>query len=213
MTINPSDTSRLAASARPAARASTRRASLTDNGPSRFQSLLNRATSAGAARPAATAATTAATTAAPAAPATVAAATQAQTTNVFGLQTVQPKTPAVVTKDDAVPDDHPTAESVFGANPWMASPGGYSSAGSYSYNPMYFATEETAQKVAQMLGGTVVAKNAIVGDTGPFFQQQPNYMVQLPNGHLVNAGLTATYFTHGWSQSFIDVQLGYDRNV
>jgi len=96
----------------------------------------------------------------------------------------------------------------------MQSVGGYSSGGgSYTYNSMYFATKETAEKVAEMLGGKVVAQNAMVGDTGPFFQQQPNYMVQLPNGHLVNAGLTASYFTHGWSQSFIDTMLGYDRNV
>jgi hypothetical protein len=108
----------------------------------------------------------------------------------------------------------PTAEEVFGANPWQTSPTGYSAGlGVYNYNPKYFATRQTAEKVAQMLGGKVVEQNAFVGDGGPFFQSQPNYMVELPNGHRVNAGLTAEYFTHGWTQSQVDRMLNFDRNV
>lgn len=108
----------------------------------------------------------------------------------------------------------PTAEEVFGANPWMTSPTGRSAdLGAYNYNPLYFATRQTAEKVAQLLGGTVVEKNAMVGSGGPFIQNQANYMVQLPNGHLVNAGLTASYYTHGWSQSQINQMLEYDRQV
>ena len=86
----------------------------------------------------------------------------------------------------------PTAQSLFGANPWMTGTGGTGPNGSYSYNPYYFATPATAAKVAQMLGGTVVAMNAIT-PFGPFQQNQQNLMVQMPDGRLINAGLVAVY--------------------
>lgn len=100
----------------------------------------------------------------------------------------------------------PTAESVFGANPWETNPGGTGPNGlTYSYNPYYFATPATAQTVANMLGGTVVSTNAILGNSGgPFDQSQPNLMVQLPNGAQVNAGLVAQIYTHGYPQSTIN---------
>src|ERR1039458_157168 len=82
----------------------------------------------------------------------------------------------------------PTAQSLFGASPWIANPGGTGPGVSYSYNPIYFATPQTAARVAQMLGGTVVATDALTPN-GPFVQNQPNQMVQLPNGRLGNAGL------------------------
>jgi hypothetical protein len=59
-----------------------------------------------------------------------------------------------------------------------------------------------------MLGGTVVAANEIVTAAGsPFTQDQPNLMVQLPNGGLVNPGLIATLFTHNWPTSFVNQQI------
>ena len=131
-----------------------------------------------------------------------------------GEASIPPATiPAAPVKAEAtVPT--PTAEEVFGANPWMTAPTGYSAGlGSYNYNPLYFATRQTAEKVAHLLGGTVVEKAAMVGNASPFIQNQANYMVQLANGHLVNAGLTASYYTHGWSQSQIDRMLDCDRNV
>ena len=100
--------------------------------------------------------------------------------------------------------DPPTVESVFGPSPWIANPTGTGPTGSYAYNPWYFATPETAAKVAQMVGGTVVQTNSITPNGGPFSQSQPNQMVQLPNGSLINPGLIASLYTHGYSQSFID---------
>jgi len=98
----------------------------------------------------------------------------------------------------------PTAQSLFGPNPWMSNPGGSAPNGiSYSYNPYYFATADTAAKVAQMVGGTVVATNAIT-PYGPFVQNQPNYMVQLPNGRQINAGLFASFYDHGYTQDMVD---------
>jgi hypothetical protein len=98
----------------------------------------------------------------------------------------------------------PTAQSMFGPNPWATNPGGMAPNGvSYSYNHYYFATPATAQKVAQMVGGKVVEANAIT-PFGPFQQNMPNQMVQLPSGRVINAGLFASFYDHGYSQQFID---------
>jgi len=99
----------------------------------------------------------------------------------------------------------PTAQSVFGANPWETGVYGTGPNGiTYSYNSYYFATPATAQVVANILGGTVVSSNDLTTGPGPFEQSQPNLMVQLPNGALVNAGLVAQIYTHGYPQSTID---------
>ena len=97
----------------------------------------------------------------------------------------------------------PTAQSLFGANPWSAGAGGTGPGGSYSYNPYYFATPATAAKVAQMLGGKVVAMDAIT-PYGPFQQNQPNQMIQMPDGRLINAGLVAGFYDHGYTQQTVD---------
>ena len=57
--------------------------------------------------------------------------------------------------------------------------------------------------VAQMLGGTVVPMNALT-PSGPFVQNQPNQMVQLPNGRVVNAGLIADMYNHGYTQQQVN---------
>ena len=102
-------------------------------------------------------------------------------------------------------DSAPTAESVFGPTPWVTNPTGTAPDGSsYGYNPMYFASAATAAKVAQMVGGKVVTSNQFTSSDGPFQQQQPNEMVQLANGTLINPGLVAGFYTHGYPQSYID---------
>jgi hypothetical protein len=94
---------------------------------------------------------------------------------------------------------------MFGPNPWITNPGGVASQTgvTYNYNHYYFATPATAQKVAQMVGGKVVVTNAIT-PFGPFQQNQPNQMVELPSGRLINAGLFASFYDNGYSQQFID---------
>jgi len=105
----------------------------------------------------------------------------------------------------AAPPSAPTAQSVFGSNPWVTNPTGTNPDGStYGYNPIYFATQQTAQAVAQMVGGQVVPENAICSAPGPFVQNQPNLMVQLPNGGMINPGLVASFYTHGYPQSMVD---------
>jgi hypothetical protein len=114
-------------------------------------------------------------------------------------------TPAPVTP---APVPAPTAESVFGASPWMSNPTGTAPNGTtYSYNPYYFATANTASIVAQMVGGTVVQTNQFTSGGGGFQQQQPNYMVQLPNGHLINPGLVASFYDHGYSASYVQTMV------
>ena len=105
----------------------------------------------------------------------------------------QPATPAA-----------PTAESVFGPNPWVENPEGQGPNGTkWSFNPQYFATLETAQKVAEMFGGKVVQQNSIL-PSGPMVQLQPNQLVELPNGRLINPGFIAGFYTHGYPQSYVD---------
>jgi len=100
----------------------------------------------------------------------------------------------------------PSMESLFGDNPWVSNAGGSGPYGDYGYNKEYFATAATAAKVAQMLGGTVVQADAIT-PVGPFKQNQPNLMVQMPNGKLVNAGLVAGFYNHGYTQQAVDAMI------
>ena len=86
----------------------------------------------------------------------------------------------------------------------MANPTGTGPTGSYSYNPYYFATPQTAATVASMVGGTVVSMNSYTAPGSPYSQDQPNLMVQLPNGALINPGLVAEFYTHGYPQSMVN---------
>ena len=77
--------------------------------------------------------------------------------------------------------------------------------GTSAYNPLYFATPKTAAEVAAMVGGRVVTANELCTSSGgPFAQDQANEMVQLSNGALINPGLVASFYTHGYPQSMVD---------
>jgi hypothetical protein len=116
-------------------------------------------------------------------------------------------TPAAVSTIPADATDD-SSGSPFGANPWLTDPTGSGPGPVTNYNPIYFATVQTAQTVAQMTGGTVVSENAITSSPGsPFQQNQPNLMVELPNGGLINPGLVADIYTHGWNQAFENQQV------
>jgi hypothetical protein len=98
----------------------------------------------------------------------------------------------------------PTAQSVFGDSPWESDAGGTGPAGPFALNPEYFATQATAQKVAGMVGGTVVGINLMAEAPGnPFTQNEDNEMVQLADGSQINAGLVAGFFTHGYQLSMV----------
>jgi hypothetical protein len=103
------------------------------------------------------------------------------------------------------PPAPPTAEELFGPSPWLANPTEKLPDGrELSLNPYYFATPETAAVVAGMLGGEVVEMNMFTAEGSPVAQQQPNQMVRMPDGRLVNAGLVASYYDLGLPQSYID---------
>jgi hypothetical protein len=51
-----------------------------------------------------------------------------------------------------------------------------------------------------MLGGTVTQSDALA----PNAQEQPNYMVQMPDGRTIDAGLVASFYSHGYPQSYVD---------
>jgi hypothetical protein len=142
-----------------------------------------------------------------AAAATASGATVASTAPAPAGSTAALTTPAAVstTPADATDDSN---GSPFGANPWLTDPTGAGPGPVTNYNPIYFATAQTAQTVAQMTGGTVVSENAITSSSGsPFQQNQPNLMVELPNGGLINPGLVADIYTHGWNQAFENQQV------
>jgi hypothetical protein len=146
--------------------------------------------------------------AAPAATAPAATA-PAKTYGTIGSVTPWSPTAAVVPAAVSTCPLAPTAQSLFGANPWSTGAGGTGPAGSYSYNPYYFATPATAAKVAQMLGGKVVAMNEIT-PFGPFQQNQPNQMIQMPDGRLINAGLVAGFYDHGFTQQTVDKMIAVE---
>jgi hypothetical protein len=131
-----------------------------------------------------------------------ATATTASSSGTIGA--VTPWTPtAVVPATVTTPQMAPTAQSLFGDNPWSSNAGGTGQAGSYGYNPYFFATPQTAAKVAQMLGGKVVEMDALT-PYGPFKQNEPNQMIQMPDGRLINAGLVAAFYDHGYTQQTVD---------
>jgi len=136
----------------------------------------------------------------------------------FGGPSYNPADPLAATRDASTSTASateapapPTAQSVFGPNVWMTDPIGLNPDGTnFEYNPIYFATEGTAQAVAQRIGGTVIAGDMITTAGGPFVQLQPNYMVQMPNGALINPGLVASFYTFGFSQSQIDTMIAQE---
>ncbi len=132
-----------------------------------------------------------------------AAAVPAKPSGTIGSVTPWPATAAVAPAAVSTCPLAPTAQSLFGAHPWSTGAGGTGPAGNYAYNPYYFATPATAAKVAQMLGGKVVAMNDIT-PFGPFQQNQPNQMIQMPDGRLINAGLVAGFYDHGFTQQTVD---------
>jgi hypothetical protein len=91
------------------------------------------------------------------------------------------------------------ATDVFGADVWFTNPTGTGPAGDFRFVDIAdWATLATANKVASIIGGSVVQSDPYAGaPTGKI--NQPMYKVQLADGTLINAGEVAAYFTHGMS--------------
>ena len=102
------------------------------------------------------------------------------------------------------PNQIVTAEQLFGAQPWVPNPTGNGPTGPFTFNPQYFATQQTASLVASMLGGTVTSIDWFKMTPGdPFTMDQPVLMVELPGGAQVNPGLVAGFFTHGYPYNLL----------
>ena len=93
------------------------------------------------------------------------------TSGATGGTTPAATTPAATTPEDTSDDP---AGPLFGANPWMTDPTGQGPGGVVThYNPVYFATQQTAETVAQMVGGTVTQSVQITTAPGsPFGQDE-----------------------------------------
>jgi hypothetical protein len=141
----------------------------------------------------------------PAGPATTPSASEpAPASRMIGTATPWSPSPVVTTAAATTTSAMaPTAQSLFGDNPWQGDAGGTGPNGGYSYNQYYFATPDTAAKVAQMLGGKVVTADAIT-PYGPFKQNQQNQMIEMPDGRMINAGLVAAFYDRGYTQQMVD---------
>lgn len=99
------------------------------------------------------------------------------------------------------------AVSPFGPNPFITN-AGYNAPGGFSggYNPLYFPTQQTAQIAAGLIpGAQVIQGNAITNAPGsPIQQNQPNWLLQLPNGMTINPGFIADAYNHGYPQQYVD---------
>lgn len=66
--------------------------------------------------------------------------------------------------------------------------------GSWPLNPDYFATEQTAQYIADKFGTGQIVQVPFGGTGGPYTSSAEEYEVVLSNGATVNAGLLADYY-------------------
>lgn len=66
--------------------------------------------------------------------------------------------------------------------------------GSWPLNPDYFATQQTAQYIADKVGTGQVIQVPYGGTGGPYAATSEEYDTVLPKGATVNAGLLADYY-------------------
>lgn len=86
----------------------------------------------------------------------------------------------------------------YGSNPYADSPGYTGPYGPGGYNPQTFASQQTAQQIAQQYGGTVVsgADTSLLSAPGsPFQTNQPQYMVRLANGTVIDPAAIARVYS------------------
>jgi len=66
--------------------------------------------------------------------------------------------------------------------------------GPWPLNPAYFATQQTAQYLADKFGTGQIVQVPFGGTGGPYAASAEEYHIVLPNGATVNAGLLADYY-------------------
>jgi hypothetical protein len=91
-------------------------------------------------------------------------------------------------------------QNPFGPDPYMSNPtqnifaanDGTAKMIPQSLAAYYFPTQQTAQTVAQLFGGTVFTEAPDPGN--PFTLNQPRYMVRLANGTEINPGIISHFY-------------------
>jgi len=90
-------------------------------------------------------------------------------------------------------------QNPFGPNPYLSNPtqnifanDGTAKMVPQSLASYYFPTQQTAQTVAQLFGGTVFTEAPEPGN--PFTLNQPRYMVRLANGTEINPGIISHFY-------------------
>ena len=102
---------------------------------------------------------------------------------------------AVVTPAVATPLDSPfvpsfrTATVTDGVNVW-------------GLNSTYFATQDTAQWIANKYGTGQVIETPFEGSGGPFSASANEYQIKMADGRLVNAGILAGYYQRNPESQF-----------
>ena len=105
-----------------------------------------------------------------------------------------------------------SAEDVFGPNPWIANPvvtgpNKKNQIVEFPQNPLYYATEPTANLVLQMVSGTGIDENNPYAGNQRYSASNSQLVVTLPGGAWINAGLVAGFFTHGYPLDMIAVMI------
>ena len=125
-------------------------------------------------------------------------AESAATSSFNPLAIFEPKptpTGSGCTVPSAAPSDAPSTTSApfvpqFQQNLEVVSSYG----GSSALNPIYFATQQTAQWIADKYGNGEVVARPYDATGGPYTANGTEYYIQLSNGKQVNAGLLANYY-------------------
>jgi hypothetical protein len=124
--------------------------------------------------------------------ATTAAPRSQPVTSTTTAQTVA--APAAAPAPSFFPGTNIPTQNPFGPDPYFTNPtqnifagNGSSQMVRQSLAPYYFPTQQTAQTVAQLFGGTVFVQSQ--DSLCPFTLNQPTYMVRLANGTEINPGI------------------------
>ena len=85
----------------------------------------------------------------------------------------------------------------------------------WNANSNYFASQQTAQWIANKYGTGQLVTTPFEGSGGPFSASAQEYQIVLANGSMVNAGILASYYERnpesqfpGLADSLIRSQLG-----
>ena len=98
-----------------------------------------------------------------------------------------------------------TCMDIFGTDdPWL-DPTVTGPKGTQPLGAEYYAKPQTAAIVASIIGGVVTTDDPFADVAGdPFRASNPMEFVQLSSGPMLNAGLIAGFFTHGYHQSQLE---------